>query len=86
MISSAGSNSSSTTNRKNSNSARSRCSEGSVYYVGHEANQTFVLLPEDRFGTDEMALELNIELGCSYMVQVYANPRASISATSPSVC
>ncbi|XP_058799626.1 receptor-type tyrosine-protein kinase FLT3-like isoform X2 [Phymastichus coffea] len=61
------------------------CSEGSIFYVGDSINQTNVLLPENRF-LEDAADELDVEPGCSYKIQVFANPRSGRDAEdAPSV-
>ncbi|OXU31352.1 hypothetical protein TSAR_002093 [Trichomalopsis sarcophagae] len=83
----------STNNASNASNSLS-CSEGSIYYVGQNVSQSYVLLPENRFGSgliaaDDGALDdLDIEPACSYRVQVFAYPRNSLgnaSASPPSV-
>lgn len=61
------------------------CNEGSIYHVVESIDQTSILLPENRF-LDEAVDELDVEPGCNYKIQVFANPRSSHDTEdSPSV-
>lgn len=59
------------------------CPEGSIFYTLNNDKQCNVLLPED----DDFAdiPDLHIQPGCSYKVQVIANPRIKHMKNSPEI-